>query len=148
MICIYYSIAHPNTQHGETEIDETEQLENQYVEYATIENYIGTTFDDSKLLGRDYNGSVTAAIRNASLKQGYKTYGLALNGLTSYMRYPIGILDDVSEFSISISYYWNGVKSGTGTQKLFGIWMNLLVQLLNMQQSKTISERHLMIQNC
>lgn len=99
--------------------DETDELEDKYIETAVINEYIGTTFDDSTMIGRDYNGAVTAVIRNASLKQGSKTYGLALNGINSYIRYPIGILDGVGEVTISLAYNWNGVSSNGKIQKLF-----------------------------
>ncbi len=99
--------------------DETDELEDAYIDTAVIDQYIGTSFDDSAFIGRDYNNAVSAVIRNASLKQGVKTYGLALNGINSYIRYPIGILDGAEALTVSIAYNWTGLSTSQRSQKLF-----------------------------
>jgi len=100
--------------------DETDELEDAYIDTAAINGFIGTSFDDSTLIGKDYNNSASAVIRNASLKQGIKTYGLALNGINSYIRYPIGILDAADAVTVSIAYNWSGITTNSQkSQKLF-----------------------------
>jgi len=98
--------------------DDTDALEDSYTETSSIEGFVATTFDDTSLIGKDYNNSVTAVIRNASLSQGIKNYGLSLDGISSYIRYPKKILDSATELTISIAYNWAGSTSSS-TQKLF-----------------------------
>ena len=93
--------------------DSTDELEDAVYETAEINGFIGTTFDNMSLIGADYNNSVLALIRNASLAQGNINYGLALDGMSSYIRYPLGILDNAEEFTVSIAYNWAGSTSGT-----------------------------------
>ncbi len=120
-------LADPNpnggTEVGEGSVDlrpdSTDTLEDGYSETASVNGYVGTTFDDSALIGKDSNGAVSAAIRNASLSEGHIRYGLNLNGMTSYLRYPSGIMDGVNEMTVSIAYKWNGPSSTVGKQKLF-----------------------------
>lgn len=119
----------PDPETGEIEIpeenvdlsaDETDALEDEYSDSAAINGYVGTTFDNSSFMGEDYNGSVSATIRNASLVQGLYKYGLNLNGNTSYLRYPMGIFDSVSELTVSVAYNWVTPSTvGERTQKLF-----------------------------
>ncbi|MBQ7014913.1 MAG: hypothetical protein IJN12_02190 [Clostridia bacterium] len=92
--------------------DSTDELEDSVHETAEISGFVGTTFDNMSLIGADYNSSVFALVRNASLAQGSKNYGLALDGMSSYIRYPLGILDNADEFTISIAYNWAGSTSG------------------------------------
>lgn len=99
--------------------DSTDNLEDAYYETASINGYLGTSFDDSTLIGRDVNNAVSAVIRNASLSEGYVKYGLNLNGVTSYLRYPAGIMDGLEEMTVSLMYKWNGPSSTVGKQKLF-----------------------------
>lgn len=114
----------PNPENGSTEPDNpqvnidlrpdsTDELEDGVYETSEINGFIGTTFDNMSLIGADYNNSVFALVRNASLAQGDKNYGLALDGMSSYLRYPLGILDNADEFTISIAYNWVGSTSGT-----------------------------------
>ena len=98
--------------------DDTDNLEDSYTERAEINGFVGTTFDDTSLIGKDINNSVIAVIRNASLSQGIKNYGLTLDGVNSYIRYPIGILDNATELTFSIAYNWSGNTSSVN-QKLF-----------------------------
>ena len=93
--------------------DSTDELEDGVYETSEINGFIGTTFDNMTLIGADYNNSVFALVRNASLAQGNKNYGLALDGMSSYLRYPLGILDNADELTISIAYNWVGSTSGT-----------------------------------
>ncbi len=93
--------------------DSTDELEDGVRETAVINGFVGTTFDNMSLIGADYNNSVFALIRNASLAQGNINYGLALDGMSSYIRYPLGILDNADEFTVSIAYNWAGSTSGT-----------------------------------
>lgn len=119
----------PDPETGEVDIkdneidlsaDETDALEDEYSDTAAMNGYIGTTFDDSSFMGEDYNGSVSAAIRNASLIQGQYKYGLNLNGKNAYLRYPIGVFDSISEITVSIAYNWVTPSSiGERNQKLF-----------------------------
>ncbi len=100
--------------------DETDELEDSYSDTAAINGYIGTTFDDASFMGEDYNGAVSATIRNASLVQGQYKYGLNLNGKTAYVRYPKDILNSVSELTVSIAYNWTTPSSiNERNQKLF-----------------------------
>ncbi|MDF2686569.1 MAG: hypothetical protein K0S55_1751, partial [Clostridia bacterium] len=100
--------------------DTTDEKEDDFTEVAIINGNIDTKFDNSELIGKDSNNAVTAYITNASLTQGLNgTYGLALDGSISYLRYPLQILDNVNELTISIAYNWNGHFTGTRTQKLF-----------------------------
>lgn len=100
--------------------DETDALEDEYSDVAAINGYVGTTFDDSSFLGEDYNGSVAATVRNASLVQGLYKYGLNLNGKTAYVRYPKEIFNSVSELTVSIAYNWITPSSlNERNQKLF-----------------------------
>ncbi|MBO5036833.1 MAG: hypothetical protein J6D42_07130 [Clostridia bacterium] len=115
-----------NTETTEPEIsdvdlrpDDTDTLEDSYSEKAQIHEFIGTTFDDTSLIGKDYNNSVIAVIRNASLSQGIKNYGLTLDGINSYIRYPIGILDDANELTISICYNWAGNTSSVNQKLMY-----------------------------
>lgn len=98
--------------------DTTDELEDAFYDRAEMKNYVATTFDDASYIGKDYNGAVNAVIRNASLSQGLINYGLTLDGINSYIRYPSGIFDDLSEMTVSVAYYWTGNTSST-TQKLF-----------------------------
>ncbi len=93
--------------------DSTDELEDGVYETAVINKFVGTTFDNMALIGADYNNSVLALIRNASLAQGNINYGLALDGMSSYIRYPLGILDNAEELTVSIAYNWAGSTSGT-----------------------------------
>ena len=93
--------------------DSTDELEDGVYETAVIKDFVGTTFDNIALIGADYNSSVLALIRNASLAQGNINYGLALDGMSSYIRYPLGILDNAEELTVSIAYNWAGSTSGT-----------------------------------
>lgn len=97
--------------------DDTDNLEDSYTEKGEIIDFIGTTFDDTSLIGKDLNNSVIAVIRNASLSQGIKNYGLTLDGINSYIRYPIGILDTATELTLSVAYNWAGNTSSVN-QKL------------------------------
>lgn len=100
--------------------DETDALEDNYSDIASINGYVGTTFDDTAFMGEDYNGSVSASVRNASLVQGLYKYGLNLNGKSSYLRYPMQIFDSLSELTVSIAYNWaDPSQNASGTQKLF-----------------------------
>lgn len=99
--------------------DDTDKLEDSYSEKAEINGFIGTTFDDTSLIGKDYNNSVIAVIRNASLSQGIKNYGLTLDGINSYIRYPIGILDNADEFTFSIAYKWAGNTSSVNQKLMY-----------------------------
>ena len=100
--------------------DETDELEDEYSDTAAINGYIGTTFDDASFMGEDYNGAVSATIRNASLVQGQYKYGLNLNGKTAYIRYPKDIFNSISELSVSIAYNWTTPSSiNERNQKLF-----------------------------
>lgn len=98
--------------------DSTDELEDAVYETAEINDFVGTTFDDTSLIGADYNNSVLALVRNASLAQGWKNYGLALDGMSSYIRYPIGILNSATELTVSIEYNWAG-QTNSSTQHLF-----------------------------
>jgi len=98
--------------------DSTDELEDGVYETSEINDFIGTTFDNMSLIGADYNNSVFALVRNASLAQGSKNYGLALDGMSSYIRYPLGILDNAEELTVSIAYNWAGSTSGS-THRLF-----------------------------
>ena len=106
-----------NNENTQTEIDlrpdATDELEDGVYETATINKFVGTTFDDTALIGADYHDSVLALIRNASLAQGHINYGLALDGMSSYVRYPLGILDNAEELTISIAYKWAGSTTGS-----------------------------------
>lgn len=93
--------------------DSTDELEDGVYETAEINGFVGTTFDNMSLIGADYNNSVLALIRNASLAQGNINYGLALDGMSSYIRYPLGILDNAEELTVSIAYNWAGSTAGT-----------------------------------
>jgi len=110
-----------NTENPNIDIrpDNTDDLEDRYTETAKIDGYIGTSFDDSGLIGKDLNGGVTAIIRNASLTQGQVKYGLLLDGSNGYLRYPNGILDGATELTISIAFNWNGHMSTVRNQRLF-----------------------------
>ena len=99
--------------------DDTDNLEDSYTERAEIVDYVGTTFDDTSLIGKDLNNSVTAVIRNASLSQGIKNYGLTLDGINSYVRYPIGILDNAAELTFSIAYNWAGSTSSVNQKLMY-----------------------------
>lgn len=111
-----------NSENSVTEIDlrpdSTDELEDSVYETARINGFIGTTFDNMSLIGSDYNNSVPALVRNASLAQGYINYGLALDGMTSYIRYPLGILDNTDEFTLSIAYNWSGATTGSNHRLL------------------------------
>lgn len=98
--------------------DESDLLEDKFASSAIINGFVGTTFDVSSFIGKDVNNAVSATVRNPSLSQGIINYGLTLDGISSYIRYPKGILDNASEMSISVAYKWNGPANGT-TQKLF-----------------------------
>ncbi len=99
--------------------DDTDNLEDSYTEKGEISGYIGTTFDDTSLIGKDLNNSVIAVIRNASLSQGIKNYGLTLDGINSYIRYPIGILDTATELTLSIAYNWAGNTSSVNQKLIY-----------------------------
>jgi len=99
--------------------DDTDTLEDSYSEKAEINEFIGTTFDNTSLIGKDYNNSVIAVIRNASLSQGIKNYGLTLDGINSYIRYPIGILDNTDELTFSIAYNWAGNTSSVNQKLMY-----------------------------
>lgn len=98
--------------------DSTDELEDAVYETAEINEFIGTTFDNMSLIGADYNNSVLALIRNASLAQGHINYGLALDGMSSYVRYPLGIFDNAEEFTLSIAYNWSGSTTGSNHRLL------------------------------
>ncbi len=99
--------------------DDTDTLEDSYSEHAEINEFIGTTFDNTSLIGKDYNNSVIAVIRNASLSQGIKNYGLTLDGINSYIRYPKGILDNSDELTFSIAYNWTGSTSSVNQKLMY-----------------------------
>lgn len=99
--------------------DDTDTLEDSYSEKAEINGFVGTTFDDTSLIGKDYNNSVIAVIRNASLSQGIKNYGLTLDGINSYIRYPIGILNNATELTFSIAYNWAGNTSSVNQKLMY-----------------------------
>lgn len=113
------SPASPATPSENTDLrpDDTDNLEDSYTEKGEITDFVGTTFDDTSLIGKDLNNSVIAVIRNASLSQGIKNYGLTLDGINSYIRYPIGILDNADELTLSVAYNWAGNTSSVN-QKL------------------------------
>ena len=99
--------------------DSDDILEDAFTTTAIINGYIGTTFDNPNFMGEDYNSSVPSTLRNASLAEGFVKYGLALNGTTSYMRYPLEILDGINELTISMAYNWAGADSKPRNQRLF-----------------------------
>ncbi|MBQ6052447.1 MAG: hypothetical protein IJL30_04045 [Clostridia bacterium] len=111
------SVAPTSSENIDLRPDDTDNLEDSYTERAEISDFIGTTFDDTSLIGKDINNSVIAVIRNASLSQGIKNYGLTLDGINSYIRYPIGILDNAAELTLSVAYNWTG-NTSSATQKL------------------------------
>ncbi len=111
------SVAPSSSESTDLRPDDTDNLEDSYTEKAEISDFVGTTFDDTSLIGKDINNSVIAVIRNASLSQGIKNYGLTLDGINSYIRYPIGILDNADELTLSVAYNWTG-NTSSATQKL------------------------------
>ncbi len=98
--------------------DESDLLEDKFTSSAHINGFVGTTFDTSSFIGKDINNSVSATVRSPSLSQGIHNYGLTLDGISSYIRYPMQILDDEVQLTVSVAYKWNGPSNGN-TQKLF-----------------------------
>ena len=86
---------------------------------SIINGFIGTTFDERVALGRDWNNGAEATATGGKLTTGVSSYGLSLDG-SSFLRYPMGILDGANALTISLSYSWNGTTSATSrSQRLF-----------------------------
>lgn len=101
--------------------DDTDFAEDAFSKVGMIQNgFIGTTFDDRSALGRDWNEGAEATLTGERLTNGIASYGLSLDGATSFLRYPAGILDGMSELTISLSYNWAGPTGDTQrSQRLF-----------------------------
>ncbi|MBQ4322857.1 MAG: hypothetical protein IJC19_02835, partial [Clostridia bacterium] len=101
--------------------DDTDISEDAYNKIGAIANgFIGTTFDDRVAVGRDWNNSADATVTGERLTTGISSYALSMDGSSSFLRYPMGILDGVTSFTVSLSYSWAGTTSATTrSQRLF-----------------------------
>ncbi len=108
----------PGIDEGNTAEAEIDKEQDAYSEHASINGFIGTSFDDASLIGKDFNNFANALVVRPSLTQGINRYGLQLNG-DSFLRYPIGILDGIKSVTVGISYQWNGSSTGDRNQRLF-----------------------------
>lgn len=100
--------------------DGVDLAEDSYTQTGFIANgFIATTFDERGNVGRDWNNRANATVTGGRLTQGISSYGLELDG-SSFIRYPIGILDNVRELTVSLSYFWEGAGTNTArSQRLF-----------------------------
>lgn len=100
--------------------DGVDLAEDAYNQTGIISNgFIGTTFDDRGNPGQDWNNYANATLTGGRLTQGIASYGFAMDG-SSFVRYPMGIFDQINAFTISLSYYWEGAEAGvTRSQRLF-----------------------------
>lgn len=101
--------------------DSVDMAEDAYNQSGVIsDGFIGTTFDDRNDPGLDWNRGANATITAGRLTQGVASYGLSLDGTSSFVRYPSGILDGVEALTISLSYCWEGTTSASSrSQRLF-----------------------------
>ncbi len=100
--------------------DGVDLAEDAYTQIGSIANgFIATTFDERGNIGRDWNNRANAAITGGRLTQGISSYGLGLDG-SSFVRYPIGILDHAQGLTVSLSYFWEGAGvNSSRSQRLF-----------------------------
>ncbi len=99
--------------------DAVDLAEDAYHQTASISGgFIGTTFDTRDNMGKDWNNGAYATITGGRLSQGVSSYGLSLDG-ASFLRYPSGILDEVRELTVSLSYYWEGFGGEERSQRIF-----------------------------
>lgn len=101
--------------------NEVDIAEDAFSKIGTILNgFIGTTFDEHVAVGRDWNNGAEATVTGGKLTNGVSSFGLLLDGATSFLRYPIGILDGADSLTISLSYSWAGTTSAASrSQRLF-----------------------------
>lgn len=100
--------------------DAFDLAEDAYSKTGVISGFIGTTFDERVAAGRDYNGTADATITGERLTSGIASYALSLDGASSFLRYPMGILDGADSLTISLSYRWDGHTSASSrSQRLF-----------------------------
>lgn len=101
--------------------DATDIAEDSYTKTAQIANgFVGTTFDDRGNVGRDWNVSADASVTGGMLTNGVSSYGLSMDGVSSFLRYPMGIFDGADSFTIALSYSWSGATSATErSQRIF-----------------------------
>ncbi len=96
--------------------DGVDLVEDAYHQTGSIANgFIATTFDERGNVGRDWNNRANATVTGGRLTQGISSYGLGLDG-SSFVRYPIGILDHAQALTVSLSYFWEGEGA---SQRLF-----------------------------